>query len=95
VPPVGYYFPDRAVGSTSPPQSFTITNTGASALNFDPDETPIQISGADSAMFALTNNCPDRILAGGQCSVSVTFTPESVGIKSASLDIYFFAEQDY
>jgi sugar lactone lactonase YvrE len=36
-------------------------------------------------MFAQTNTCTAAIAAGNSCTVSVTFTPTSVGAKSASL----------
>jgi Divergent InlB B-repeat domain/Glucodextranase, domain B/Galactose oxidase, central domain len=65
----------------SDPQSFTISNTGSSALTLSsvtitPDQTNFQISA---------NSCGASLSAGGSCSVSVTFAPAAGGSYSASL----------
>lgn len=69
--------------TTSAPQSVTITNTGAAPL----EVAGATITGANIADFAATNNCTSAITTNNTCSVSVTFTPQSSGARSATLNI--------
>lgn len=91
VTPVAFTFPATPVNGTSAPQTFTISNS---------DESPvvvnsIDMSGADTPLFTVTaSTCgtmPHTLAANGAngstCTVSVTFKPDSGGIKSGSLDI--------
>ena len=72
-------FAAQAVGTTSPAQIVTLTNTGASALNL----TNISVTGA----FGETNTCSTSLAAGSSCQVSVTFSPTAVGSAAANLTI--------
>jgi hypothetical protein len=77
-------FGDQRVGTTSdPPQSITLTNNGNVALHI----TSMSKGGTDPDRFTLANNTCNgaTVLAGGQCSVDVTFTPSVTGGASASL----------
>ncbi len=59
-------FGGESMGTTSLPQTITITNSG---------HTTITISGiAASSQFAQSNNC-STLNAGASCTVTVTFTP--------------------
>jgi hypothetical protein len=90
VAPAGYTFPDQIVSSTSPPRSFTISNTEQVVNNLKVNSINISGTDTDRAMFAWSSTCgtlPATITPLGSCSVSVTFAPTSIGIKSASLDI--------
>jgi hypothetical protein len=72
-------FPGQTVKTTSKPQTFTITNTGSTALS---------ISGFSVGQdFAETNNCGSKLKAGSYCTVSVTFTPTWIGTPTAILTI--------
>ncbi|HHH43542.1 MAG TPA: choice-of-anchor D domain-containing protein [Gammaproteobacteria bacterium] len=58
-------------------------NQGDQALNF----TSITLSGPDAAQFSIdTNNC-DILQAGGICLVGLSFTPDSSGVKQATLEV--------
>jgi hypothetical protein len=69
----------QAVGTTSAPQTVTLTNTGSATL--------IIIGITASANFAATNDCGASIPAGGNCSISVTFTPTAVGNLYGTLTV--------
>jgi sugar lactone lactonase YvrE len=65
------------VRTQSAAQSVTIANFGASPLDLS--------SIAASGVFSETNNCPNQLAAGSNCTVSVTFTPTATGPASGSL----------
>lgn len=72
-------FPAQSVGTTSPAQTITLTNTGS---------LPLVISGISSnPVFAETNTCGSAVKAGASCTISVTFTPNSVGSASQRMNI--------
>jgi hypothetical protein len=60
-------FGGQSMGTTSPAQSVTLTNTAGVAATIN----GISVSSG----FAQTNNCGASLAAGAQCTVSVTFTP--------------------
>ena len=90
VAPVAIDFDPEIVGDASPASEVTISNIGTAPLVVN----SIVVSGANAAMFARatggTTPCASltpTIAAGANCTVNVTFTPTSVGAKTASLDI--------
>jgi hypothetical protein len=80
------FFPPQTVGTTSAPQTITLTNTGSSQLNI----TAISIEGSG---YTTTNTCgPSFTLqpyseSQQQCTISVQFEPTAVGTESAQLQI--------
>jgi hypothetical protein len=81
ISPSSYTFGKQIIGTTSAPQSATVTNVGAAGLMV----TDVAASGD----FAETNTCvaSSPIAAYGTCSVSVTFTPTAAGTRTGSLTI--------
>jgi hypothetical protein len=77
--PTSLTFANQNVGTTSPPQNITMTNTGGSTLNI----TSIVASGA----FAETNTCGPTLAAGANCMISVTFAPTVEGTNAGALTI--------
>jgi hypothetical protein len=69
----------QAVGTTSAPQTVTLTNTGSATL--------LIVGITASANFGATNNCGASIPVGGNCSISVTFTPTAVGDLYGTLTV--------
>jgi phospholipase C len=67
------------VGTTSNPQTITATNTATYALYV----ASIGVTGD----FDQTNNCGTQIPAGGQCTISVTFTPKQMGKTHGKISI--------
>src|SRR5579884_1486611 len=76
-------FGSLQVGSTSSPQSVTLSNTGTAPL----DLSSVTLGGADAADFGLTTTCQPQegVAVGGSCSASVTFAPQSSGAKAATI----------
>ncbi|MBZ5589683.1 MAG: choice-of-anchor D domain-containing protein [Acidobacteriia bacterium] len=76
-------FGNQARNTTSAPQVVTVTNTGTvAALGI----TSITLSGSNAGQFARTTTCGATLAAGATCTISVTFTPTSVGAKSAQVN---------
>jgi 6-phosphogluconolactonase (cycloisomerase 2 family) len=83
ISPTSLAFPVTNIG-TSAAQILTITNaTNASAPL---QVTGILVSGANPADFAETNNC-SVVPVGGSCIASISFVPQSIGDRSATVVI--------
>ena len=76
-------FASQNVGTTSATQLVTLNNTGSAALSI----TSIAVTGTNAGDFAQTNTCGASVAAGGNCSISVTFTPTAAGSRGASVTI--------
>ena len=81
--PTSLAFAAQNTGTTSSPQSVTLSNTGSAALLI----AGITLEGANASDFAFSNSCGTAIAAGGTCSLPITFTPTSSGIRSANLTV--------
>jgi len=72
-------FKKVTVGTTSPPQTVTLTNTGKSAL---------AISAMKAAgQFGMTSTCGTSVAPGANCAINVTFSPQTKGPKSGTVTI--------
>jgi hypothetical protein len=79
-----------AVGSTSA-QVFTLQNTGTTVMN----NIAVAISGADPSQFILnTSGTATSLASGASTTFEVTFTPTSIGAKSASATVDSNAQLD-
>ena len=76
-------FGSVSTGSTSSPQSVTMTNLGGVALAI----SGISVTGTNSSEFSQTSNCGSSLAANASCSVSLTFIPGNTGARNASLQI--------
>jgi len=76
--PAALSFGTVAVGATSPSQTVTVTNAGAS---------PASVGVSVSANFSQTNNCGATLAAGAQCTVTVAFKPTVAGAVSGGVTI--------
>jgi hypothetical protein len=65
------------VGTTSAAQTLTLNNTGTAAL--------IISSIAASGDFGQTNTCGSTVVVGGNCTISVTFTPTATGSRTGAI----------
>ena len=80
--PTSLSFADQFVGTTSPAQTVTLTNTSSAPLTI--------ASIGSSTDFAATSDCPlqPSTLAGGaSCHLSVTFTPSAMGTFSEQITL--------
>jgi len=73
-------------GSSSPPQTFTITNNGTDYLNI----SGISLDGDDPGQFSLqSDGCTGHNMVPAEsCNVQAIFSPTSGGLKKADLTIY-------
>jgi hypothetical protein len=72
-------FKKQAAGTTSAPQTVTLTNTGT---------TELKISAMKAAgQFAMTSTCGASVAPGAACTISVTFSPKTQGAKSGTITI--------
>jgi hypothetical protein len=76
-------FGNAAVGSMNGPQTITVTNTGTSTLAI----SGITLAGAQSGDFSQTNTCGTSLAAKASCTVSITFTPSALGVRTATIQI--------
>lgn|GEM_PF-1806249 len=82
-----YSFGTVTVDASSPPAViFYVENLGDDNLNLT--GTPhVEIAGDDYLLFSVTNNTSSVIAPSGWSSFNVTFDPDSVGDKSATVSI--------
>ena len=72
-------FPFQFVGSRSAPQTVNLSNTGTSALTI----SSVKATG----QFGVSSTCGSSVAPGGNCTLSVTFSPTSQGPKSGTISI--------
>ena len=77
--PPSLTYSKQVIGTTSAPQTATLTNTG---------NQPITISSiAATAPFSQTNNCPSTLPVSSNCQIQVTFTPTKLGTAKGTLSV--------
>ena len=84
--PLSLSFTSQVIGTTSSPQTITLTNPQSVAEAI----TGATITGANASDFAVTTACPlspATLPAGANCPVMVTFTPGGPGTRTATLNI--------
>ncbi len=74
-------FGSQPVGSTSPSNTVTISNTGSAVLNI----ATMALAGTNAAEFSMTTTCGGAVTAGASCSLSILFTPQAMGQRTATL----------
>lgn len=75
-------FGSIAVATSSPVATVQVTNVGGTHSG---QVSPL-VTGPDAMDFKVVDGC-DELLPLGTCTVTVTFSPTSVGMKSASLSV--------
>jgi hypothetical protein len=78
-PTTALNFRSQKQGTTSAPQTVTLTNTGSAALTIS--------SMKASAEFAVSSTCGSSVAAGANCTISVTFSPKKQGAEEGTLTI--------
>jgi len=87
--PVIAFFPSnldfgaQAVGTTSGAQTMTISDPAVANLQLK----EISIAGANPGDFSQTSTCGSGLQGGAHCVVTVTFSPQAKGIRTAILQI--------
>jgi len=72
-------FKKQQHGTTSAPQTVTLTNAGKTALTIS--------SMKATGQFNMTSTCGATVAPGADCTISVTFTPKTKGAKSGAITI--------
>jgi YVTN family beta-propeller protein len=78
--PTTVVFGNQAIGTTSAPQTVTLTNNGSV-----PESFTIPINGYNWSDFAESSNCQSPLGAGASCTISITFTPAARGPRTGLL----------
>jgi hypothetical protein len=81
--PSSISFASQVVGTTSPGQNVTLTNTGDAILSI----SAISIGGSNAGDFAQTNTCGTSLSVWASCMITVTFTPSASGTRAAEVEI--------
>ena len=83
--PTSMDFGSIVVGRASSAKTATLTNTGGGTLTV----ASMTWSGANAPEFTLGGTCGinTSLVAGRSCTISVTFRPFDVGVRSASLGV--------
>jgi FG-GAP-like repeat/Abnormal spindle-like microcephaly-assoc'd, ASPM-SPD-2-Hydin/Beta-propeller repeat len=81
--PANLTFGNQLVGSGSGAQVTALTNTGSATLTI----ASIAVTGANSSDFSQSNNCGSSLGAGASCNISVTFSPQATGTRTASVTV--------
>ena len=81
--PISVNFGDQKVGTTSPPHTVTLTNTGSTPLTV----RGIAILGANFSDFTETTTCGSSVPANSSCAINVRFTPTATGPRQASMKV--------
>jgi hypothetical protein len=77
--PNNLVFPNTTVGTTSPPQSVTISNVGGSSVS-------LYIDNSDLYGFTYTTTCGNTLAAGASCTITLVFQPESAGYYGVDVE---------
>ena len=74
-------FPTETVGTTSPAQSFQLSNGGS-------DDLYITTTAVNGPFALQSSNCSNNVVPpGAACTFSLTFTPVAVGATSGSITV--------
>ena len=72
------------VGSTSAAQTFTLTNTGTTALTI----ASMTLTGTNAGEFTIASNaCGTSLAVGASCAIGVTYAPTSAAASTAVLSV--------
>jgi hypothetical protein len=81
--PTALTFPLQVLGTSSTPQTVTLSNTSSTAITI----TTIAITGTSLKDFSQTNNCGSSLAANSSCTINVTFKPTSANTRNAVLSV--------
>jgi hypothetical protein len=77
--PTRLTFPTQLIFTTSPAQPITLTNKGLGTLLI----SKIAVAGT----FAQTNNCPNSLGSGNNCTIQVSFHPKTKGVQNGAVSV--------
>jgi hypothetical protein len=77
--PASLMYATQLIGTNSPSQPATLTNTGTVTVSI----TSIAVSGP----YSQTNNCGSSLSANASCTINVVFTPTKAGTQTGTLTV--------
>jgi Abnormal spindle-like microcephaly-assoc'd, ASPM-SPD-2-Hydin/Putative Ig domain len=81
--PPSLTFGSQAVGTTSPPQTITVANTGDASMFINSAAVPNTLD-----FTVVSDGCSGLTLpAGTSCDMSITFNPSATGTRTAALTV--------
>ncbi len=83
VSPASLAFGNQVILTSSTAQVVTLTNIGSLDLNIG----SIGLTGTNAADYSQITSCGATLGIGSSCTISVTFTPATIGSKTASVSI--------
>jgi hypothetical protein len=87
VSPTSLTFPQQTIGTTSAPQTITLTNPQSVGQLI----TGVTFIGSNASEFAVSSTtcplAPALLAAGASCQINVTFTPSGLGSRTTSVSI--------
>ena len=81
--PMNVNFGNQRVGTTSPPRTVTLTNTGSTSLSIH----GIAVTGVNFGDFVETTTCGSSLPAHTSCAIQVRFLPAATGAREAFLRV--------
>jgi hypothetical protein len=81
--PTSVGYGNQNVGTTSSPQTFTLSNGQSTGLT----GIGISFTGANASDFAETDTCGTSIVANASCTINVTFAPGAAGSRGGTLTV--------
>jgi hypothetical protein len=77
--PASLTYAAQVIGTSSPAQAATLTNTGSVAITIT--------SITATAPYTQTNNCGSSLATGANCTINVVFTPTKAGTQTGTLSV--------
>jgi len=81
--PGSLVFSSRLVGTSSPPLTISMSNSGNATLNI----ASIAITGTNTGDFSQTSTCGQTLAPSASCTISVVFKPAGGGQRTAGVAI--------
>ena len=83
VAPSKLSYKTTVLGANSAPQAVSLNNNSSSSVSI----SSIQFTGTDPGDFSQTNNCGSTLAGRSSCTINVTFTPQAINARTATLSI--------
>jgi hypothetical protein len=83
--PTSLTFQGTPVGAPATAQQITVSNTGTAPLTLS--ASAITITGSGASSYSQTDKCGTSVPAGGNCVITIAFTPKTSGILTATVNI--------
>ena len=82
VSPPSFNFGAVAVGSSSPPETMTLSSVSGTTINI----SGVAVAGANPGDFMIANNACQASVSGS-CTLDVTYVPQASGLRSGTISV--------